>query len=64
MLYQQVAALVRWLMAPNPAQRPTAAEVLASDVLPPLVGDEQLKVRRAPGAACTATTRQHQLRSP
>eukprot|EP00951_Prasinocladus_malaysianus_P000684 scaffold4921_cov17-Prasinocladus_malaysianus.AAC.1 len=31
-------------MSPSPAQRPTAAEVLKSDVLPPLVGDEQLKV--------------------
>ena len=40
----QVASMIRWLTSPNPAQRPTAAEVLRSDILPPLVGDEQLKV--------------------
>ena len=38
----QVAKLVRWLMAPNPADRPTAREVLRSEVLPPAVGDEQM----------------------
>ena len=38
----QVAKLVKWLMAPNPADRPTAREVLRSEVLPPEVGDEQM----------------------
>ncbi|GAX82154.1 hypothetical protein CEUSTIGMA_g9582.t1 [Chlamydomonas eustigma] len=39
----KVAHLIRWLMSANPADRPTAREVLRSDVLPPLVEDEQLK---------------------
>ncbi len=30
----QVCRVIRWLMAPNPAQRPTAKEVLRSDLLP------------------------------
>jgi hypothetical protein len=33
------ARLIRWLMAANPAQRPTAAEVLRSQLLPPQVGE-------------------------
>jgi len=33
----------RWLMAPKPADRPSARQVLQSDLLPPLVEDEQLK---------------------
>lgn len=37
-----VARLIRWLLVPNPADRPTAREVLRSDLLPPTVGDEQL----------------------
>ncbi|KAK9811583.1 hypothetical protein WJX72_006503 [[Myrmecia] bisecta] len=38
----QVAKLIRWLLAPNPADRPSAREVLRSEILPPTVGDEQL----------------------
>lgn len=38
----QVAPLIRWLTAQNPADRPTAREVLRSELLPPTVGDEQL----------------------
>ena len=38
-----VAQLVRWLMAPSPAERPHAVEVLRSELLPPTVGDEQLQ---------------------
>ncbi len=38
----QVARLIRWLTAANPADRPTAREVLRSELLPPTVGDEQL----------------------
>ena len=34
--------MVRWLMAPNPDDRPSAREVLRSELLPPTVGDEQL----------------------
>lgn len=34
--------MVRWLMATNPDDRPSAREVLRSEVLPPTVGDEQL----------------------
>ena len=30
-----VARLIRWLLAPNPADRPTAMEVLRSELLPP-----------------------------
>eukprot|EP00798_Chlamydomonas_sp_ICE-L_P001600 gene1601-32989_t len=41
--HPNIAKLVRWLMSPNPAERPTAREVLRSDVLPPRVGDEQLQ---------------------
>ena len=37
-----VARLIRWLLAPNPADRPTAREVLRCELLPPTVGDEQL----------------------
>jgi len=37
-----VAKLVRWLMAANPDDRPSAREVLRSEMLPPTVGDEQL----------------------
>ena len=33
-------SLVTWLLQPNPADRPTAAELLRSDLLPPVVGDE------------------------
>lgn len=38
----------RWLTKPNPQDRPTAREVLASDLLPPRVLDEQ--VGPVPGA--------------
>lgn len=38
----QVAKLVRWLLAGNPSERPSAREVLRSELLPPTVGDEQL----------------------
>uniref|UniRef100_A0A061SEW0 Eukaryotic translation initiation factor 2-alpha kinase 4 n=1 Tax=Tetraselmis sp. GSL018 TaxID=582737 RepID=A0A061SEW0_9CHLO len=41
--HPKVAAMIRWLTAHSPAQRPTAADVLRSDLLPPRVGDEQLK---------------------
>ncbi|GIM05041.1 hypothetical protein Vretimale_9508, partial [Volvox reticuliferus] len=41
--HPRVARLIRWLMAPNPGERPSAREVLASDLLPPRVEDEQLK---------------------
>ena len=33
-----VCKLIRWLLAANPAQRPTAVEVLRSELLPPQVG--------------------------
>jgi translation initiation factor 2-alpha kinase 4 len=36
------AALIRSLLAPDPGQRPSAAEVLSSGQLPPRVGDEHL----------------------
>lgn len=38
----QVARLIRVLIAPNPAERPSAREVLRSELLPPTVGDQQL----------------------
>lgn len=38
LLLLQVCRLIRWLMAPNPAERPTAVEVLRSELLPPQVG--------------------------
>lgn len=38
----QVGKLVRWLMAANPSTRPSAREVLRSELLPVTVGDEQL----------------------
>lgn len=41
----------RWLMAPNPGERPSAREVLASDLLPPRLEDEQVRVTRSPQAA-------------
>lgn len=34
--------MVKWLMAANPSGRPSAREVLRSELLPPTVGDEQL----------------------
>ena len=34
--------MVCWLMASNPDDRPSAREVLRSELLPPTVGDEQL----------------------
>ncbi|PSC69649.1 putative serine threonine-kinase GCN2 isoform B [Micractinium conductrix] len=37
-----VCRLIRWLLSPNPAERPTAVEVLRSELLPPQVLDEQL----------------------
>ena len=37
-----VARVIRWLMARNPAERPTAREVLRSELLPPQVLDEQV----------------------
>lgn len=40
--YPEQAALVRWLVAPNPADRPSALEVLRSDLLPPRMEDEAL----------------------
>ena len=33
---------MRWLTQRNPAQRPSAVEVLRSELLPPSVADEQL----------------------
>lgn len=33
----------RWLMSPKPADRPSARQVLTSDLLPPRLEDEQLK---------------------
>ncbi|PNH06312.1 putative serine/threonine-protein kinase [Tetrabaena socialis] len=39
--HPRVARLIRWLMAPNPGERPSAREVLASDLLPPRLEDEQ-----------------------
>eukprot|EP00955_Chlamydomonas_euryale_P113661 366229-Chlamydomonas_euryale.AAC.14 len=41
--HPKVAALIRQLMAPNPADRPSAREVLRSELLPPRVEDEQLE---------------------
>ncbi|KAK9831407.1 hypothetical protein WJX81_002476 [Elliptochloris bilobata] len=38
----QAARLVRWLTQHNPAERPSAVEVLRSELLPPSVADEQL----------------------
>lgn len=35
--------LHRWLMSPKPADRPSARQVLTSDLLPPRLEDEQLK---------------------
>ncbi|KAF8070961.1 GCN2 [Scenedesmus sp. PABB004] len=40
--HPQVARLVRWLMAAKPAARPSAREVLQSDLLPPRLEDEAL----------------------
>ncbi|KXZ55244.1 hypothetical protein GPECTOR_3g384 [Gonium pectorale] len=40
--HPRVAQLIRWLMSPNPSERPSAREVLSSDLLPPRVEDEQL----------------------
>lgn len=40
--YPQQARLITALLAPDPAQRPSAAEVLSSGALPPRVGDEHL----------------------
>ena len=42
MVCAKVAKLIRWLLAPNPAERPSAKEVLRSPQLPPTVGDEAL----------------------
>ena len=46
------ARLVAWLLAPNPADRPAAADVLASDLLPPRLEDEAVSdlVRSLPDA--------------
>ena len=41
-MYAQVAKLVQWLLAANPDDRPSARQVLRSEVLPPTVGDEQI----------------------
>ena len=38
----QVARLIKWMTAADPLLRPSAREVLRSDLLPPTVGDEQL----------------------
>eukprot|EP00878_Enallax_costatus_P033110 GHUV01036497.1.p1 GENE.GHUV01036497.1~~GHUV01036497.1.p1 ORF type:complete len:129 (+),score=34.58 GHUV01036497.1:666-1052(+) len=35
--------MCRWLMSPKPADRPSARQVLQSDLLPPRLEDEQLK---------------------
>lgn len=40
--FAQQATLVRWLMAPNPAERPSAAQVLRSELLPPRMENESL----------------------
>ncbi|KAL6780346.1 hypothetical protein ACKKBF_B13520 [Auxenochlorella protothecoides x Auxenochlorella symbiontica] len=37
-----VCRLIRWMLARSPADRPTARQVLASELLPPSVGDEEL----------------------
>lgn len=37
------AALVQWLTAANPGERPSARELLASPLLPASLGDEQLR---------------------
>lgn len=37
-----MAKLIKWLMEPNPSDRPSAREVLRSNMLPTSVGDEQL----------------------
>lgn len=39
----QVARLVQWLLTSDPVHRPTATEVLRSELLPPTVGEEQLE---------------------
>ncbi|KAI8469455.1 MAG: hypothetical protein J3K34DRAFT_459347 [Monoraphidium minutum] len=41
--HREVAGLIRWLMSPKPSDRPTARGVLRSELLPPVVEDEQLK---------------------
>ncbi|KAG1662775.1 hypothetical protein FOA52_006801 [Chlamydomonas sp. UWO 241] len=41
--HPKVATLIRALMAPNPADRPSAREVLRGELLPPRVEDEQLQ---------------------
>lgn len=38
-----LSCLTRWLMSPKPADRPSARQVLQSDLLPPRLEDEQLK---------------------
>lgn len=40
--HPNVARLIRWLMSPKPGDRPSAREVLASDLLPPRLEDEQV----------------------
>jgi hypothetical protein len=38
----QVVKLIRWLMCANPSERPSAAEVLRSELVPATIGDDQL----------------------
>ena len=38
----QAARLIRELTVHNPGERPTAKEILRSELLPPTVGDQQL----------------------
>eukprot|EP00898_Chlorokybus_atmophyticus_P003003 jgi/Chlat1/3703/Chrsp251S03860 len=40
--YPQQAAIIRWLVADNPANRPSASELLRSDYMPPRMEDEYL----------------------
>ncbi|CAM6107497.1 unnamed protein product [Calypogeia fissa] len=40
--FVQQATLIRWLMAPNPTERPSAAQVLRSELLPPRMENESL----------------------
>lgn len=64
----QAAALVSWLLTTAPSRRPTARQVLASELLPPTVEDQALSdmlrcgvpaaadARLMPAAACISVT--------